>query len=98
MRLGSDLMFEQDLVDMTPILPGNIIYRGHKMSYDSFCGVIMGFFEFLKETLKVIRPKTAKIIRHMQEWQNNKRIPIIYNNFFVAKFEFFSASRSGKYC
>ena len=90
MRLDTDSYLSKVQTDASPDLPEGVLYRGNTMQYDSLQQVVHGFYEFVKSTVNTTEPKNPKIIRDILEsWETSKRIPIIYNNFFIASVEFF---------
>ena len=89
MRLDTDSFIQSVQTDATPLIPNGSIYRGNSMQYDEG-NVVEGFYEFVKAMSQSFRPKNQHIIEDiLSSWENHKRIPMIYNNFFIGKIEFF---------
>jgi hypothetical protein len=89
MRLDTDSFIQSVQTDATPLIPSGSIYRGNSMQYDEG-NVVEGFYEFVKAMSQNSRPKNQHIIDDiLNSWEHQKRIPMIYNNFFIGKIEFF---------
>ena len=90
MRLDTDSYINAMQPDALPFMHENFVYRGNVIKYDSAPEVVEMFYEFAKNLSTSSKPKNQNIIDHiLRSWEAERKIPIIYNNFFVAEVEFF---------
>ena len=91
MRLDTDSIINstQPEGDELPSVPAGLVYRGNEMAVD-FMPVIDQFDFFLNRTLESWHtPRNPKLVARFVDSLKNGAAPTIYNNFFVAKVEFF---------
>jgi hypothetical protein len=95
MRLDTDsIIYErQPDDDLIPSLPPHLVYRGNTMNEDSG-DVIQHFGDFMNKILESWTPQNRELIELFKgTWNSREAAPGIFNNFFIARTEFFRRTK-----